>query len=132
MSVIGSWALAFGIVAGVYALVVLALVIAGRRGHAVALARLVPDAIVLVRRLWGDPRVPRRTRWLLRAVAVYLVLPIDLVPDFVPVAGQLDDAIVVGLALRAVVRAAGPEVVAAHWPGPPEGLAIIRRLSRAR
>jgi uncharacterized membrane protein YkvA (DUF1232 family) len=57
------------------------------------------------------------------------VLPVDLVPDFVPVAGQLDDALVVGLALRAVLRAAGSDVVADRRPGPPEGLALVRRIT---
>jgi uncharacterized membrane protein YkvA (DUF1232 family) len=130
MSAVTAWLVALGVLVALYLAVVLALVLAGRRAHAVAVARLVPDALVLVRRLAADPRVPRRTRWLLVAVGLYLVMPVDLVPDFVPVAGQLDDAIVVGLALRAVVRAAGPEVVAERWPGPPEGLALIRRLVR--
>jgi uncharacterized membrane protein YkvA (DUF1232 family) len=124
-----TWLVVAGAAVALYALAVLALVLAGRRAQAVAIARLIPDALVLVQRLARDERVPRRTRWILAAVALYLVVPIDLVPDFVPVAGQLDDALVVGLALRAVLRAAGPEVVEDCWPGPPEGLALVRRIA---
>jgi uncharacterized membrane protein YkvA (DUF1232 family) len=108
-----------------YVAAVFALVVAGRRGDAAALARFVPDCVVLVRRLLGDPRVPRRVRLGLAAVLLYLVSPIDLVPDFVPVAGQLDDAILLALVLRWLLRSAGPEVVAAHWPGPARSLAVV-------
>ena len=65
--------------------------------------------------------------WLLLG---YLALPFDLVPDFIPVLGYADDAILVSWVLRSVIRAAGPEVVAEHWPGTPEGLAVVRRLTR--
>ena len=124
-----TWLIVVGAALALYALAILALVLAGRRAHAVAIARLIPDALVLVKRLAQDERVPRRTRWMLAGVALYLVMPVDLVPDFVPVAGQLDDALVVGLAIRAVLRAAGPDVLADRWPGPPEGLAIVRRIA---
>jgi uncharacterized membrane protein YkvA (DUF1232 family) len=112
-----------------YALAVGALVIAGRRGDARALASFIPDCVVLVKRLLGDPRVPRRRKLLLAALAVYLASPIDLVPDFVPVAGQLDDAIVVALVLRAIVRAGGDDLLREHWPGPERSLDVIRRLT---
>lgn len=124
-----TWLIVLGVALALYALAILALVLAGRRAHAVAIARLIPDALVLVKRLAQDDRVPRRTRWMLGGVALYLVFPIDLVPDFIPVAGQLDDALVVGLALRAVLRAAGADVVTDCWPGPPEGLALVRRIA---
>jgi uncharacterized membrane protein YkvA (DUF1232 family) len=65
--------------------------------------------------------------WLLLG---YLALPIDLVPDFIPVIGYADDAVIVVLALRSVTRRAGPEALERHWPGTPEGLAAIRRLAR--
>jgi uncharacterized membrane protein YkvA (DUF1232 family) len=86
---------------------------------------------VLVRRLAADDRVPRRTRLTLAALAVYLVMPIDLVPDFMPVVGHVDDAILVVLVLRAVVRAAGPVILAEHWPGRPRGLQLLRRVLAA-
>jgi uncharacterized membrane protein YkvA (DUF1232 family) len=110
-----------------YAAAVGVLVAAGRGEDARALGGFVPDCVVLVRRLAGDARVPRRHKLLLALVAGYLVLPIDLVPDFVPVAGQLDDVLVVVLALRAVLRAAGPDVVAGHWPGPERSLGLLLR-----
>jgi uncharacterized membrane protein YkvA (DUF1232 family) len=116
------------IVVALYAAAVLALVVAGRRADAAALARFVPDCVVLVRRLVGDPRVPRRSRLALIALLGYLVSPIDLVPDFVPVAGQLDDAIMLALVLRHVVRAAGDGVMREHWPGPARSLAVVLRL----
>jgi len=116
----------------VYALALALLALAGRRGDARALARFVPDCVVLVKRLLGDPRVPRRRKLLLAAVVVYLASPIDLVPDFVPVAGQLDDAIVVALALRAIVRAGGDDLLTEHWPGPERSLDVIRRVAATR
>src|SRR3954447_234558 len=115
----------------VYATVVAGLVVAGRRGAAVALARLIPDCLVLFRGLLRDPRVPRRQKLLLLAVGAYLAMPIDVVPDFVPVAGQLDDAIVVALALRSLLRAGGPELVREHWRGPDESLDVVLHLAFA-
>src|SRR5262245_61808126 len=82
--------------------------------------RLVPDVVRLVRRLAADPGLPRGVRWRLLGVLAYLLLPVDLVPDFLPVVGYADDAVVVALALRAVVRAAGPEALDRHWPGTPQ------------
>jgi uncharacterized membrane protein YkvA (DUF1232 family) len=113
------------IVVAVYAAAVAALALAGRRGDAAALARFVPDCIVLVKRLVGDPRVPRRSKVALVLVLGYVVCPIDLVPDFIPVAGQLDDAVVVALVLRHLVRAGGPELVRDHWPGSQRSLRVV-------
>jgi uncharacterized membrane protein YkvA (DUF1232 family) len=107
---------------------VAALAIVGRRGDAVAVARLVPDCIVLIRRLARDPEVPRRDRWMLIALIGYLLLPFDVVPDFVPVAGALDDAILVVWVLRRVLRDAGPDAVIRHWPGPPRSLELLLRV----
>jgi uncharacterized membrane protein YkvA (DUF1232 family) len=112
-----------------YGALLVVLMVAGRRGHARDLARFVPDCIVLVTRLLADPRVPRRHKLLLGAVVGYLALPFDLVPDFIPVAGQLDDALVVALALRAVLRGSGNELLTAHWPGPERSLALVLRFA---
>ena len=94
------------------------------------LLRLLPDVLRLVRRLAGDGTLPRGVRVRLWLVLAYLAVPIDLVPDFVPVLGHADDAIVVALVLRSVVRRAGAAAVERHWPGTPEGLAAVRRASR--
>lgn len=91
--------------------------------------RLLPDRLRMLRRLAGDDRLPRGVRLRLWLLLGYLALPVDLVPDFIPVIGYADDAVVVALALRAVTRAAGPAALDRHWPGTPEGLAAVRRLA---
>jgi uncharacterized membrane protein YkvA (DUF1232 family) len=111
-----------------YAAFVIALIVGGRRRDARALAGFVPDCIVLFRRLLADDRIPRRRKLLLAALIAYLAMPIDIVPDFVPVAGQLDDAIIVALALRSILRAGGPPLLREHWPGPQSSLNAISRL----
>jgi uncharacterized membrane protein YkvA (DUF1232 family) len=107
------------------------LVVLGRRSQASALARLVPDCVVLFRRLLSDPRVPLGPKLVLLALVVYLLMPIDLVPAFIPVAGQLDDAILVALGLRTVMRGAHPDLVREHWPGPSASLDTLLRLAGA-
>lgn len=85
----GYWVLlSVGGALAAYAAFVLTLVIVGRKGFARAVARFVPDCIVLFRRLLADPRVPRREKMVLAALIPYLVLPFDLVPDFIPIAGR--------------------------------------------
>jgi uncharacterized membrane protein YkvA (DUF1232 family) len=92
--------------------------------------RLLPDLIRLLRRLAGDPSVPRGVRLRLALLLAYLLIPIDLIPDFIPVLGYADDAIVVAIALRSITRHAGPAALDRHWPGTPAGLATLRRLAR--
>ena len=94
-----------------------------------AALRLLPDLVRLVRRLAADGSLPRGVRIRLWLLLGYLVMPIDLVPDFVPVLGYADDAVVVALALRGVVRRAGAEGLARHWPGDPAGLEVVSRLA---
>jgi uncharacterized membrane protein YkvA (DUF1232 family) len=92
------------------------------------LARHAPDCIILCRRLIADPRVPVRHKLALRALAGYLELPLDLIPDFIPIIGRLDDALVVALAIRAARRSADAELIRQHWPGPqPPPNSILRR-----
>jgi uncharacterized membrane protein YkvA (DUF1232 family) len=124
------WSLVgLGVFVLVYAVLVLALVVAGRRESARALAGFIPDCIVLCSRLLRDPRVPRRKKALLVALTGYLALPFDLVPDFIPVAGQLDDVLIVALVLRSLLRGGGESVIREHWPGPPGSLALVLRLA---
>lgn len=92
-------------------------------------ARLLPDLLRLVSRLARDKSLPRGVRVRLWLLLAYLASPLDIVPDFIPVVGYADDAIVVALALRSVVRAAGPEPLEQHWPGTADGLTIVRRLA---
>jgi uncharacterized membrane protein YkvA (DUF1232 family) len=91
--------------------------------------RLLPDTVVLLRRLAADPQLPRGVRVRLLLLLVYLILPFDLVPDFIPVLGYADDAIIVAAALRSVARRAGYGALDKHWPGTPEGLQSVRRLA---
>ena len=91
--------------------------------------RLLPDLLRLLRRLASDRSVPRAARARLWLLLGYLAVPIDLVPDFVPVLGYADDAIIVSLVLRSVVRRAGAPVVRRHWPGTDDGLAALGRLT---
>ena len=91
--------------------------------------RLLPDVVRLVRRLAVDRALPRRLRVRLWLLLAYLLSPVDLVPDVVPVLGYADDVVVVALALRSVVRRAGGDAVADAWPGGPAGLAVVRRLA---
>jgi len=90
--------------------------------------RLGPDVVRLTRRLSADPAVPRGVRIWLVLLLVYLLLPIDLVPDFIPVIGFADDAIVVALVLRFATRHAGADALDRHWPGTPQGLSALRTL----
>ena len=115
----------------VYAVFVAWLVACGRRADARALAGFIPDCLVLVGRLARDDRVPRRHKLLLLGLAGYLALPFDLVPDFIPVAGQLDDAIVAALVLRHLIRAGGEPLLRELWPGPEQSLAVLLRLAGA-
>ena len=91
--------------------------------------RLLPDLVRLVRRLAADRSLPRGVRVRLWLLLAYLLSPIDLVPDFVPVLGYADDVVVVAWALRSVVRRAGADALERHWPGQPAGLSLVTRLA---
>lgn len=134
-SLVGAWwPLAAGVLValGFYGVLLLALLLAGRRADAAALARFVPDCAVLFARLARDPRVPRRSKLLLLGLVADLAFPLDLVPDFVPVVGVADDAILVALALRFTLRRAGPALLREHWPGSEDSLRLVERLAGAR
>ena len=115
-----------------YALLLGALLVARPKGNLLGeTVRLLPDLVRLVRRLAADALVPRAARVRLWLLLGYLAMPFDLVPDFIPVAGQLDDAILVALVLRGLLRSAGPLLVREHWPGPAALLAPLERLASA-
>jgi uncharacterized membrane protein YkvA (DUF1232 family) len=91
--------------------------------------RLLPDLLRLLRRLAADTELPRGVRVRLGLLMAYLAMPIDLVPDVLPVIGYADDAIIVAAVLRSVVRRAGLPAVRRHWPGTDDGFAALCRLT---
>ncbi len=113
----------------VYGIFVGGLALAGRSADARAFAGFVPDCVVLFQRLLGDSRLPRRYKAIVVALLGYLALPFDVIPDFIPVGGQLYDAVVVALTLRAILRGAGLEMIEEHWPGPRSSLSVILKLA---
>jgi uncharacterized membrane protein YkvA (DUF1232 family) len=113
-----------------YVALLAALLAARPKGNQLGEAlRLLPDLLRLLRRLAADPNVPRAARVRLMLLLGYLAIPLDLVPDFVPVLGYADDAIIVSLVLRSVVRRAGAPLVRRHWPGTDDGLDALARLT---
>jgi uncharacterized membrane protein YkvA (DUF1232 family) len=112
------------------ALVVLVWFAGSDRGRVSEALRLLPDTVRLLRRIAADRSVRRGVRIRLWLLLAYLALPIDLVPDFVPVIGYADDVVIVAATLRSVVRGAGPDVVRRHWPGTTDGLSALWRLAR--
>ena len=92
--------------------------------------RLLPDVVRLLRRLAGDKTLPRGVRVRLWLLLAYLAMPFDIVPDFIPILGYADDAIIVAFVLRSVTRRAGASALERHWPGTADGLAALRRLAR--
>jgi len=120
-------------VAVTYLALLVTLLVARPKGNLLGEAvRLLPDLLRLLRRLAADSTVPRGARVRLALLIAYLAIPFDLVPDFVPVLGYADDAIIVSLVLRSVVRRAGSPAVRHHWPGTDDGLAALARLTRIR
>lgn len=121
--------IAFGVAAAVWVVAIAALWVFGRKVAAVQLARAIPDLVALCRGLLRDPRVPIGSKLLVGVAIVWLVSPIDLVPEFIPVLGPLDDVVVVALVLRHLVKRAGPEVIQDHWRGDPRVLRTALRLA---
>lgn len=110
---------------GLYAVAAAALLAAGRREDARAVAGFIPDCVVMVSRLARDPRISLPRRALLLVVLGYLAFPIDLIPDFLPGIGQLDDAVVLALALRVLARGADAGMLREAWPGPDASLKLV-------
>jgi uncharacterized membrane protein YkvA (DUF1232 family) len=111
-------------------LVVLLLGFQGRlRRNAREVVRFLPDCLVLFKRLLADRRVGRRAKIALGLMLAYLAMPFDLVPDFIPVLGQLDDVLLVMVVIGYVVKRSGEDVVRELWPGSDGGLQIVLRLA---
>lgn len=127
------WDLAIGVVGGlalVWLVLVVVLLVARPRGGALREAlRILPDVLRLVRRLAADRSLPRGVRVRLALLLGYLAFPLDPIPDFIPVLGYADDAIIATLVLRSVVRRAGLDAVRAHWPGTDDGFAALVRVT---
>jgi uncharacterized membrane protein YkvA (DUF1232 family) len=126
------WLLIGGIaVVSIWLLAVLVLLWFGRRTLARELLTLLPNLLRLFRGLLGDPRVPRSSKALLLVGGLWLASPIDLIPEFLPGIGGIDDAVVAALVLRHLVRRAGPEVVREHWHGDPRTIGLVLKVARA-
>lgn len=131
------WQIAVGMAIGlllVWIALVVTLYLSGRnqddRTTLSDVLRMLPDVLRLLRRLAADATLPRGVRIRLGLLIGYLIFPLDLIPDFIPVVGYADDALIIAIALRSVVRVAGPEALDRHWPGTPEGLRALKSLSR--
>ncbi len=127
------WDLLLGMAAGLllaWVALVVALVIVRPRGGLLREAlRILPDVLRLLPRLAADRSLPRGVRVGLALLLAYLAFPIDLVPDFIPVVGYADDAIIIAAVLRWVVRRAGIQAIQRHWPGNDGGLAALCRIT---
>ena len=119
---------ALAILALLWCALVVVLIIAGRIWLARELAALAPNLIRLFAGLLRDPRVPLFPKLVIGGASLWLASPIDLVPDFIPVIGSLDDAVVAALALRLVLATTDREVVREHWRGDPRTLERLLRL----
>jgi uncharacterized membrane protein YkvA (DUF1232 family) len=113
-------------------LVLLFLVVrAKRRGQSVTeVVRLVPDLARLLGRVSRDRTIPLRVRVRIFIAIAYNAQPLNLIPDFVPVIGLVDNVAIILWAVRSTVRHAGPEAITRHWPGTTDGLATLFRLAR--
>lgn len=123
-----SWLLGLAIAAGCLVASWALLVLLARRlppGILRDLAAFIPDCVTTVRRLRKDPRVPRRAKVAIVFAGLWVASPIDLIPEFLPVIGPLDDIVVVALALRYAGRQVPREVLVTAWPGDPR---LLERL----
>ena len=131
MDVLGPLVFAIAILALLWAVLVVALVVSGRQGTAREVAAFLPNLVLLFRGLATDPRVPRRAKVALVVGGVYLAMPIDLVPDFIPIAGQADDALIAAAVLRFVLATTERSVLYEHWRGDPRTLDRVLAIARA-
>ena len=123
-------AIVFGTLILLYLLFILGLYFAGKKVAARAVGGIIADCIILFKGLITDSTVKKRYKFVLILLIGYLAMPIDIVPDFIPVVGQLDDAIIVALALRTMAKGAGKETIIKHWHGPDSSLQALLKLAR--
>ena len=114
---------------GAWLALVAGLAIAGRRSAAREIVSFLPNLVLLFRGLLRDSRVSRGSKLLLGLGVLWFSSPIDLIPEFIPVAGPLDDAIVAALILRHVLKQAGPGALQDHWRGNEGSLRVLRRVA---
>jgi uncharacterized membrane protein YkvA (DUF1232 family) len=119
--------LAVALLVGWLALVVALLLIRPKGNIVRESLRMLPDLIRLLKDLATDRTQPKTVRIRLGLLMAYLAFPIDLIPDFIPVLGYADDAIIVVAVLRSVVRRAGIDQVRAHWTGTGDGFNALCR-----
>jgi uncharacterized membrane protein YkvA (DUF1232 family) len=131
VELLGELVLAVAILALVWAILVVALIVAGREGAAREVTAFLPNLVLLFRGLATDERVPRRAKIALIVGGLYLAMPIDLIPDFIPVAGQADDAIVAAAVLRFVLGSTKRSVLYEHWRGDPQTLDRLLKVALA-
>jgi uncharacterized membrane protein YkvA (DUF1232 family) len=124
------WAQLAVVLVVLWTLLVIVLLVVGRRILARELALLVPNLVRLFAGLMRDRRVPVRAKIVLGLASLWLASPIDLIPDFIPIVGSFDDAIVAGLALRILLGTTDERIVREHWRGDPATLDRILRLVR--
>jgi uncharacterized membrane protein YkvA (DUF1232 family) len=121
---------ALALAAAWVALMVTLVIVRPRGGLLREAVRLLPDVLRLVRRLAADKELPRGVRVRLALLLAYLAMPVDVIPDFIPVLGYADDAIITVAVLRSVIRRAGVDAVRGHWPGTEDGFAVLIRFTR--
>ena len=117
--------ISLAIAGGLWVVAIVTLAVSGKRSAARELAAFIPNLAILFKGLLRDGRVPRRSKLLVGFAVAWIASPIDLIPEFIPVAGPLDDAIVAALVLRHLMRRSGPEVLREHWRGDP---AVLDRM----
>ncbi len=91
----------------------------------------LPDVVRLFRDVARDERVPRRVKVEVGLAAGYLLMPIDVIPDFLPGIGQLDDVAVIGWAVRRLLLGAGEGILREHWHGSDRGLEVLLQIASA-
>ncbi len=121
--------IALGVLALIWVAALAGLMIAGRRLAARRLVTAVPDLLALLKGLLKDARVPRRSKFWVGFAFAWVLSPIDLIPEFLPVIGPLDDIVVVVLVLRHLLKSTPAGVLEEHWRGDPEVLAKTLRLA---